>query len=121
MAPHPDYESIIFLPEPDLGDRERPEARIQLKKSMDGTTYTHITQNQSAKKTIIYNFELTRYKALELFDFVDAYLGKQWKITWPTEEIIAYLMVNPLQLEMTKRSVIADNVEAVLLELEFET
>lgn len=123
QAPHPDYESIIFMPTPSFGDRERPESRIQLKKAMDGESYSHITQRQVfTAMHYAWSFNITRLKALELKAFIDAHIGQPWRLIWPgRDNIIAHLLVNPLQLDMAFRAVVAGSVEAVPIDLEFES
>lgn len=121
-APHPDAESILVLPNPELGDGERPESRIQIKQAMDGNLITHITQKQLTAITYTWDFVLTRKKALELWEFISLHTGKIWKITWPgRNDLIVVLKINPLQLDMIRRSVIADSVEAVAINLQFES
>ena len=121
-APHPDSEAILFLPKPEFGDGERPESRIQAKKAMNGDTYTHVTQGQPDAIHYRFAFNITRKKALELKEFIRLYAGSAWRIVWTGRpDIVANLMVNPLQLDMAFRGVVADSVEAVPIELEFES
>jgi len=122
-APNPDFEMIMFLPSPALGDSERPESKIQTKKSMNDDAIAHITQKQSATAVRYkWEFDLTRFKALELWNFIDAYSAKSWQITlWDDVTIIIVnLLINPFELDVFGRAIHADSDEAVRVTLEFE-
>lgn len=121
-APHPDAESILVLPTPEFGDGERPESRIQIKQAMSGRLQTHVTQKQLEAITYRWSFVLTRMKALELWEFINLHVGKSWRIAWTGRpSIVAVLKVNPLQLNVIRRSVIAGSLETVTIDLEFES
>lgn len=122
QAPYPAYEAILFMPKPDLQDGERPESYMRIKRAMSGATYAHVTQGQPNKIHYRWSFNITRKKALELKEFIRLYSGERWNIVWPGKtDIVVNLLINPLQLDMSFRAVVADSLEAVPIELEFET
>lgn len=122
QAPYPAYEAILFMPTPDMQDGERPESYISVRRAMSGDTYTHVTQGQPNKIHYRWSFNITRKKALELKEFIRLYTGARWNVVWPGKtDIVVNLLINPLQLDMAFRAIVADSLEAIPIELEFET
>lgn len=121
MAPYPAYEKILFMPHPEMRNKEKPESRIKIHTAMSGELHTYITQNQATKMHYEMTFELTRMKSLELLDFIQLYSAEKWRIEFDALVIICNLLVNPFQIQTLKRSVVANSLEGTIITLEFET
>ena len=76
------YESIQFttiLPNPEFSDTINNEVGISVKRSMNGTLYSYV--KTSDRKKLIYDFNMTREKSLELLEFIKVYHYYNIKMT----------------------------------------
>lgn len=126
FASHPAYKQLIFLPNPDFGDITRLGSTVLLKRSMDGSAVvTHVVKRPDSR-TLEMTFELTRLKSLEFLEFFKKHGSELMKLVrdyWQDdqEDLIGYLKVNPLELEKAQRMLVANSVERVNVQIEFET
>lgn len=112
-AGHPAVTGIIRMPEPNMGDGLRPQARVLMKQAMDGSVRTHIKKQDSARE-YRFDFELTRLKAIELYEWTNLFTGEQIYVERDNEhDFIGFLKVNPLSLDMASRGVVANSTETV--------
>lgn len=97
---------------------------MQLKRSMDGSRIiTHVRKLPNSK-TFELSFSLTRYKSLELLEFIKIHLADKMKLITDSDEAtsrIGYLKINPLDLEKVGRGLVSDSIETVSVRLDFET
>ena len=120
-APYPLVKTVLFIPSPSLGDLERLESTVQHHQAMDGSYITHVKKHFESR-TYEGQFEFTRRKALEFKEFYRLYSQDTWQIVRHDGSVlIAQLKLNPLNLEMVRRGVIAGSNEVVPLTLTFET
>jgi hypothetical protein len=74
------YQTVIYLPDPELGDSEGLAVGLTRKFSMNGTRYTYIKQ-KSGRRKLIMQFDLTREKGKELHAFIRSYFAKTVLLT----------------------------------------
>lgn len=118
-APHPNWEHVIFLPNPEWGDFRRLNLTTQVKRSMTGNTIITHVQKHEDLKSVEMSFTLTRMKSLEMLAFLDLHIGHLLKIVDHRDDVhIGYMQVNPLELEKVRKGT---NGEQVKLNLNFES
>lgn len=66
--------SLVVLPPPEFGDSDKPEHEVRVARSMNNVVYSFIKRN--LLRTLKYEFEIGRVKALELQQFLDLNAGK---------------------------------------------
>jgi len=112
-------EKVLILPNAELGDGLRPNSVVLLKRAMDSTVYTNV-KTKTDKETYRFSVRLTRKKSIELVEFVFEHSAKIIRLQWRTLDIDVALRVNPVELELTTRAVVAGSVEETTIQLEFE-
>jgi hypothetical protein len=65
------HQTVTYLPNPEFGDSEALLSEVKKKRAVDGTLYTYIKTTDRRK--LLFQFKLTREKALELYAFFKAY------------------------------------------------
>lgn len=111
--------ALLYLPNPNLGNSKAQTSKITVKRMMDNSIHTYITKR--TQLTHRFPLVLTRLKALEFLEFTNLFSGEKVKLTDHEDNIInCYIMVNPTELEMQKRSIYCDSKEEVELELVVE-
>ena len=96
-APYPAVRTTTLLPSPKFDDSVSIKATVKTMRAMDGTLYTHV-RSSGNKKTLKWDFEVSRHKALELRDFIDKYNTSKIQVvdhnnvTW-----IGFLKNNPFE------------------------
>jgi len=120
LAPHPNYEAIILMPNPAWGDFRRLVSTVQVKRSMTGQTIVTHVQKYEDLRSFDLSFELTREKSLEFLAFCDSHLGSLTKmIDHRDDEFIGYLQVNPIELEKVRSG--KSLGEVVTISFQFES
>lgn len=71
MAPHEQPQTTTLLPSPEFGDADNIIDGISLRRSMNGTVRTYVKTSSDEK--LVYDFILTRMKAMELINFINVY------------------------------------------------
>lgn len=122
FAPFPDEKAFIVLPNPEMGDIQRSESKVQLKRSMNGAvSVTHIKKLPNIR-SYEYNFVLTRLKSLEFYAFFEIFGALKMRIEHENDtERIGYIKINPLELAIEKRALIGSSKEEVNVRFDFET
>lgn len=96
-APYPSLQTSTLLPSPTFSDQNALKATIKTFHSMNGTLYTYVIGRKGMHK-LKWTFKLSRYKALELREFIKAYYDTLIKITDHNGDIwIGYLKSNPFE------------------------
>lgn len=94
QAPHEIIQTTSFLPNPEFHDEQNAQIVSNLQYAMDSTPYTCIKQNTRNK--LVYDFNLTRLKSLELFEFIKAYFNFNIRLTnWKNEVWVVNIVNNP--------------------------
>lgn len=94
QAPHEIIQTTTLLPDPEFHDEENRQVVMNLQYAMDGTSFTNIKSNDRIK--LVYDFNLTRFKSLELFAFIDAYFDYNIRLTnWKNEVWVVNIVNNP--------------------------
>lgn len=118
-APHPNWEHVIFLPNPEWGDFRRLTLTNQIKRSMTGATIITHVQKHEDLKSVEMSFTLTREKSLETLAFFDLHIGHLLKIVDHRDVThIGYIQINPIELDKVRKGT---NGEQVKLSLNFES
>lgn len=94
MAPHSLVQTTMLLPSPEFGDSDNIVAAINLKRSMNGKKRTYI--NTVPDEHLIYEFNLTRGKTLEVIEFIKIYYPHYVRIiNHKSETWVAKIMNDP--------------------------
>jgi hypothetical protein len=97
-GPYPAAQTTTLLPSPKFGDSQALAGTVQSARAMDGTTYTYVKSREGRKK-FNWQFEVSRHKALELREFINAYQGGLIiTIDHDGDRRIGYLVSNPYEL-----------------------
>lgn len=119
-APYPTIETVTLLPNPTFGDSEALRDTVQMRRAMDGTTYSYVRRT-GGRRQLQYDFTLTRMKALELIAFVRAYQASKIQLIDHLSQVwVGNITVNPTELETVRRSASSPGQELVAVRLEFE-
>lgn len=79
-APFPTLQTMMVLPNPEFGDSEAPQNKVNVRRAMDGTMYSYV-QSGAGNTELDYELSLTRLKALEFAAFVRSYQAFQIQLT----------------------------------------
>lgn len=79
-APYPTLQTMIVLPNPQFGDSEAPQDKVDVRRAMDGTMYSYVHSGQGNTE-LDYELNITRMKALELSAFLRSYQAFQMQLT----------------------------------------
>lgn len=105
QAPWPGPTTTHFMPNPLSGDSVGSTNTLEIKRSMNGTRYSYV-KSRDQRKRLLWNFRLSKDKALEMRSFFDTYTGTQCKIIDHLgKEYIGYFITNPFDFESVSRSV----------------
>jgi hypothetical protein len=97
-GPYPAAQTTTLLPSPQFGDSQALAGTVQSARAMDGTIYTYVKSREGRKK-FNWQFEVSRHKALELREFINAYQGELIiTIDHDGDRRIGYLASNPYEL-----------------------
>jgi hypothetical protein len=92
------FHSAISLPNPMFGDSEALNAKLDVKKAINGTTYTY--KRRTTSKILRFNFEVDYKKAEEMREFTYNNSGKPIQLTtWEGHIWVGYLVTNPLVIK----------------------
>lgn len=78
QAPLPSLQTAIVLPNPQFSDSENRMLVVTRKRAMDGTRYTYVKRKGETR--LIWPFQLTRNKGLELRAFILAYFASTIRV-----------------------------------------
>jgi len=121
-APWPSIQTTSLLPNPVLGDSDNLRAEVQTKRSMDGTLYTYV-KSKDGRVRLVFNFQITRMKGLEIMEFYRSYAASKIKIQDHLDRIwVGNFMTSPIELDFTGpwKSRRYPNGEMITLSIEFE-
>lgn len=120
QAPYPTIQTATYLPNPQLGDSEANVLNVDIKRAMDGTTYSYVKTRDREK--LIWSFRISQHKGMELMEFYQSYKASQIKITDHLGNIfIGYFTSNPFEFEASGRSVASPGLDTmVAIQIEFE-
>lgn|SRR5574340_1625446 len=119
-APYDAPIHCIRLPNPLLGDSENLQVEVTSKRAMDGTLYTY-TKNKDSRRKFVFNFVITRLKALELERFVFLYSSNQIQmIDHLTRTWVGYITTNPIEFTTSRRGSVGNEIVEVSIEFEGE-
>lgn len=79
-APYPAIQTIIYLPNPLFNDSEAITDSIQVLRSMTGIVRTYVKTTNN-RRSITFNFKLSRLKGLELREFIRSYYRSSIRLT----------------------------------------
>jgi hypothetical protein len=119
-APYPGIETVTLLPNPAFGDSEALRDTVQMRRAMDGTTYSYVRRT-GGRRQLQYDFNLSRMKALELIAFIRAYhASKIQLVDHEDQSWVGHITVNPAEFETVSCSATARGSERVAIRFEFE-
>jgi len=119
-APYPAIRTTTLLPSPRFSDQDALRATIQTLRSVDGTLYTYVTSRDGLHK-LTWEFRLSRHKAMELREFIEAFNDDIIKVTDHNDVTwIGYLKNNPFEFTGDSRAADWPGEELTTVTLEFE-
>jgi len=121
-APYPNIQTTTLLPNPSLGDSDNLRSEVVTKRSMDGTLYTYVKKKDSRKR-LVFDFQVTRMKGMEVKEFYRSYAASRIKLTDHLGRIwVGNFITSPLELEFVGpwKSERYPHGEIISLTLEFE-
>jgi len=83
-----------LLPNPNFGDAEGLRATLITKRAIDGSLYTFVKKRHQAK-TYLWDFQVTRNKALEVLEFYKAYNSVEVIAYWNDRTFRGFFKNNP--------------------------
>ena len=102
QAPYDFIQTTLVLPSPLFQDTENLISNINLRRSMNGQTYTYVKSSDS--KILKYTFSLPRMKGVALEEFCRSYNSTPIKLTnWKGEVWNVQIMTNPTDFVETGR------------------
>jgi hypothetical protein len=102
IAPIPFNETTTVLPNPLFGDSEGATSNLNVVRSINGKRRTY-TKTKDRRK-LIWDFRLTRNKALELFEFYKSYNANQIFVEDHNgRKWFGFIINNPVEIEMARR------------------
>lgn len=119
QAPYPAVQTTSILPNPQFSDVESLTSTMVLKKSLNNTRRTYVSN--TGLRMLTYSFRLTRGKALELREFIKAYFNQPVRLVNHKDETwIVYFTSNPFEFNGTERAVGVPGNEMQTITLNFE-
>ena len=119
-APYPSLQTTTLLPSPRFSDQEALKATVKTIRTMNGTLYTYVT-SRDGLQTLKWDFQLSRHKAMELREFINAYCGGVIKGTDHNDvNWVGYLKNNPFEFNGESRAAGGAWGELTTVTLEFE-
>lgn len=120
QAPYPALATTTFLPNPSPGDSLANTDTLEIKQSMNGTKYSYVKSRASRKK-LLWAFQISQHKALELREFFNAYNAKQIKVTDHMGDVyLGYFTTNPFEFETIRKSSSSPGNTLHQIQIEFE-
>lgn len=109
--------AAIVLPRPEFGDTESSTDKLNLLRSMTGKIFTY--RKTSDRQRLVYNFTLTRYKALELRQFILRQSNNYIILTnWKGQVWVVKLTNNPFEFAFKEHT--KNDFGRITVGLEFE-
>ena len=119
-APYPMIETVTLLPNPSFGDSEALRDTVQMRRAMDGTSYSYVRRT-GGRRQLQHEFTLTRMKALEVIAFIRSYQASKVElIDHFGQRWVGNFTLNPAELETVRRSASSPGRELVTFRMEFE-
>lgn len=95
QAPHEFIQATSYFPDPEFQDEQNLIVATKIKYAMDGTLYSTTRKSQDYK--LVYDFNLTRLKTLELIEYIKAYYTYNIRLTNAKSEIwVVKIVSDPL-------------------------
>jgi len=92
-----------LLPNPLLGDSEQSTVELQTRRTLDGTLYTY-TKTKNGRRQLSLNFNTTRMKGLEFYEFIRSYHGYEMLYTDHLNRLWkGFITNNPFEFTTTSR------------------
>lgn len=96
-APFPYMSTTTTLPSPQFSDSKALTATINRMRAIDGTLYTYV-HSKNNRMRHVWQFNLSKHKAIELREFLDAYFSNQIQVTDHNGNIlVGYVRNNPFE------------------------
>jgi hypothetical protein len=120
QAPYPSIQSSVVLPSPKWGDSVGLVSTLQILRTMNGTRYTYV-HSKDGRKTLQWDFTISRHKAFELRAFITAYHSYKIVVTDHNDDKwYGYLINNPFEYAGSVKAVNFPGEETMDITLEFE-
>ena len=108
----------ITLPSPELNDTRNQLNTVQLDRAMDGTVVTTVKRISGEKRS--FSFILTRKKSIELYRFLQSYIGQRLTVLHGSETLVGYILGDPVELNILRRAEVCTSVEEVETTIDFQ-
>lgn len=114
---------VTQLPSPEFSDSRALQHDVNVKRTLDGTRRTYV--KHKPRRRFVWQFNLSRMKALELRAFVECFHSDRLSITDHCDnEWSGYLTNNPFELDSVSRALGSTTngirAERVQVTLEFQ-
>lgn len=73
------HQTVTYLPNPEFGDSEAILSQVNKQRAIDGSLYTYV--KSTTRRKLLFQFNLTRGKAMELYYFFQSYYATQITLT----------------------------------------
>ncbi len=122
-APYPAIQTTSLLPNPEFSDQEALLHTVTRKRAVDSTRYTYVKRR--SRRKLLWSFQVTRNKALEIAAFIQCYFASKLRITdHAGRRWIGHFTSNPFEFDTGSRAGPAISPlprgETVRIDLEFE-
>lgn len=102
VAPVPLVETTTVLPNPKFGDSEATTGELNILRTVNGRRRTYVKSKNRRK--LQWDFDLTRNKAMELFEFYRSYNSQKVFVKDHNDRRWeGFIVNNPLEIEMARR------------------
>lgn len=107
------YQTTTLLPNPQWNDSENIMDDMMIKRQLGGGRFTYI-KTKDSRRRLVFNFKLSRLKALELRAFIQTYFASPITLTDHLDQLwIGNFTINPFDFTST-------NADIIEISLEFE-
>lgn len=101
-APVPLIETTTVLPNPKFGDSEGTTGELNILRTVNGRRRTYV--KSKGRRKLKWDFNLSRNKALELFEFYRAYNSQSIFVQdHNNRRWVGFIVNNPFEIEMSRR------------------
>jgi len=109
-----------MLPNPQFGDGEALRDKVDMRRAMDGTSYTYVRRSDD-RRQLTFDLPLTRMKALELIEFIRSYQASKIQLTDHLGQVwVGNITTDVAEFEMSERATDKPGGESGTVRLQFE-
>lgn len=104
QTPYPTIETASFLPNPEFSDSEALTDEVAIKRAMNGKVRTYV-KTKNERRTLIWDFNLSRPKMLEVYAVFKVYFASKFLITdHNSRRWVGHFTNNPFEFTSTQKA-----------------